>query len=1040
MLFAKFQFYALLMVLTILLDVNVVISQANVDSSWLSGLSYRNVGPTRGGRATAIAGIAAQPFTFFFGATGGGVWKTEDAGLTWNNISDGQINAGSIGAIEVAASDPNVIYVGTGSACPRGNVSPGIGIYGSTDGGKNWRHLGLNNVGQIGKIVVHPHDPSLVFVAALGQIFGPNPDRGIFRSKDGGKNWQKVLFAGDTTGAVDLAMDPQNPRMLYAALWRAERKPWTLIDGGLDGGIWKSVDGGDTWLKLEAGLPTGLLGRIGIAVSPANPKRIWAIINAAVEDDAGLYRSDDGGESWSRICRDHALRQRGWYYSHITADPKDENTVYVNNVSLLKSVDGGKTFDTRIRTPHGDHHGLWVNPDNPQIMINCNDGGACVSLNGGKTWSTQHNQPTSEFYRVTVDNQFPYYLYAGQQDNSTISVPSKDPGGVTDFEHWHSVGGSESADVGVNPLNPDIVWATSYSGEITYLDRKTGFMREVTAYPHYTEGTEQRKLKYRWQWNFPVLVSRFNPNVVFTGSNYIHRTDDKGQTWKIISPDLTRDIDKYHGIPGGPIQHDATGVEVYCSVFALEESPFQEGELWAGTDDGRIHISRNGGVDWQEITPGKIIPLEGTINKIELSSHAPGRALVAIQNYRNHDYKPYILLTSDYGKNWKLLTNGQNGIPEGHFVRAIAEDPDRKGLFFAGTEFGIYLSFDEGRHWQPFQLNLPVTPITDIEIVEKDLVFSTQGRAFWVLDDLSHLHQLSDAVMRSEKHLFLPRNSYHTNIGDNELRIRLYLKTALPKGQKAQLEILDNSGHIIRTLSTDADNKLNKITLKEGLNEIRWNLHHEGPELVKNLVTMTIGNPAEGPMAAPGNFQVRVTIGDWSALEPFQILKDPRWTDVSESDYLAQQDLCLEIRDMITDSQRRIKNLRSAADQLKSISEVTVKAGYSRDLDSLAKQITRRLTDVEDQLIQNKSEVSQDNINYPRVFSNHIARLYQVATQDHHRPTGGVLERYEDLKKEYAGIVVQYKKVMEEELPEFNYLLEKVEAPRVVLPERVKEQ
>jgi len=998
------------------------------------GMQYRFAGPTRGGRVTAVTGIPSQPFTFLMGATGGGVWKTDDAGMSWRNLSDGQIAAGSIGAIAVAPSDPATIYAGTGSACPRGNVSAGIGMYKSEDGGKNWRHAGLPEAGQIGKILVHPQNPELVYVAALGHLFGKNPERGVYRSKDGGESWEKILFLSDSTGAVDLAVNPHNPREMYAALWRTERKPWTLIDGGPEGGIWKTNDGGDTWEKLAGGLPSGLLGRIGLAVSPADPDRVWALINATEEEDAGLYRSDDAGRSWQRICRDHKIRQRGWYYTHLTADPKDENTLYVNNVGFFKSIDGGKTFDTRIKTPHSDHHGLWINPDNTQVMINCNDGGACVSLNGGKTWSTQLNQPTSEFYRLTVDNQFPYRLYAGQQDNSTISVPSHDPGGITDTQHWHSIGGGECADVAVDPRNPDMVWATSYSGEITITNLATGHERQVTPYPHYTEGTEQRDLKYRFQWNAPVLISTHNPDVIYHTSNYVHRSTDKGQNWEIISPDLSRDLDQYHDIPGGPIQHDATGVEVYSSIFAFEESPLQEGELWAGTDDGRLHLSRNGGESWKEITP-EGMPFEGTVNKIELSSLAPGRAFIAVYNYRYDDFRPYIYRTTGYGASWTLLTDGENGIPGNHFVRSIAEDPDRRGLLYAGTEYGLYFSLDDGASWQSLQLNLPNVPITDMEVHEKDLVLSTQGRGYWILDDLTPLQQVDAASLESGYYLFEPRATYRTNVDDYEARLYTYFAKA-PE-DPVLIEILDESGSVIRSYATDSEKELNKIKVRQGLNRFIWDLRHEGPELVGNLVTMVIRNPSPGPKAVPDRYQVRVSSGDWSQTQPLEVKADPRWTDITPADYEAQLDLALDIREMISQAQRRIKNLRALREQIESVAQLAGQAGYEGKIQELAKEISTQLTEVEDQLIQNKAEASQDNINYPRVFSNHIGRLYGVVAGDDHRPSGGALERYEDLKIEYRAIVRAYQQVMENELPRFNELLEQEEVKRLIVPERL---
>ena len=1006
-------------------------------SEFFEGMKYRSVGPTRGGRVTAVEGFSSQMFSFLMGSTGGGIWKTDDAGNSWNNISDGQIQAGSIGAIAVAPSDPNIIYVGTGSACPRGNVSAGIGMYKSMDGGKKWQSIGLPDAGQIGKIVVHPQQADWVYVAVLGHIFGPNEERGVYHSKDGGKTWEKSLFVSNKTGAIDLVINPHNPREIYAAMWQAERKPYTLIDGGAEGGIWKTMDAGKTWKQLEGGLPSGLMGRIGLALAASNPNKVYAIIQTKDEKQGGVWRTDNAGNSWKRISRDHQLRQRGWYYSHIFADPKDENTLYIGNVGFFKSIDGGKNFE-RIRSPHSDHHALWINPHQPKIMIMGNDGGACISLNGGKTWSTQYNQPTSEFYRLTVDDQFPYRLYAGQQDNSTISVLSRPLNEqLTPFGQWEWAGGSECGDVGVNHQNHNLVWGGSYSGEITILDKATGHVRQVTAYPHYTEGTEMRDLKYRWQWNFPIVVSQYDPNVVYHASNYVHRTTNNGQDWEIISPDLTQKLDKYFDIPGGPIQHDATGVEVYSSIFALEESPHQQGELWAGSDDGLLHISRDGGQNWSNITPPNM-PKEGTINKIELSTHSAAKAYIAVYNYRYDDFKPYIFRTTNYGKSWTLLTNGSNGIPEKHFVRAIAEDPDRVGLLYAGTEYGMYVSFDDGKNWQSLQLNLPHVPITDLEVRQKDLVLSTQGRAFWILDDLTPLHQLNEQTAKAEQHLFQVRNTYRTNIRGFNANIYFYIKEQPDSTTKVSLEILDKAGKRVRFFSNQANKDENEeeLKVKKGFNSLRWNLRHLGPKVVKNLVTMVIRNPPSGPIVVPATYQARLKVNDWSSTVDFEVLPDPRWTAIKQEDYQAQLDLAMDVSELISESHRFVENLRSARQQANGFAALAIKTGKDSLILKKAKALDKKLTAVEDQIIQNKAEASQDNINFPRVFSNHIGRLYSVLVNAHHRPTAGVLERYEDLKKEYKGIKENYQKVMEEDLEEFKKLLKDKKVEMIILPSK----
>ncbi len=997
-----------------------------IEPALLETMEWRSVGPSRGGRATAIEGIAEKPYTFFMGTTGGGVWITNDAGQEWKNISDQQITVGSIGAIEAADADANIIYVGTGSADPRGNISAGNGIYRSLDGGENWKHIGLKDAGQISKIITHPDDPMTVWVSVLGNIFGPGTTRGVYKSTNGGDSWRNVLYVNDSTGSSDIVMDPENPRILYAAMWQAERKPWTLIDGGTNGGIWKSKDGGETWEKLGGGLPTGLLGKIEMAVSPANPNRVWAIIQTKVEEDGGVYHSSDKGKTWKRINGDHKLRQRGWYYSHITAHPTEENTLYASNTGFYKSVDGGVSWDQRISTPHGDNHGVWINPQNPDIMINCNDGGANITLNGGASWSTQHNQPTSEFYRLTLDNGFPYRLYAGQQDNSTISVPAYDLPAVSDTEHWMAIGGGECADVAVDPRNRNIVYATSYSGEMTYTNLETGEQRQITAYPHYTEGTAMSDLKYRWQWNYPIFLSKYNPDHIYQASNYVMRSADKGQTWEIISPDLTRNIKEYQGIPGGPIQHDATGVEVYSSIFALEESPQEEGVIWAGSDDGLIHITRNGGESWENITP-KSIPYEATINKIELSTHAPGRAFVAAYHYRYNDFKPYLLRTDDYGKSWKLLTDGSNGIPSNHFVRAVAEDPDVKGLIYAGTEFGMYVSFNDGKSWQSLQLNLPYTPITDMEVYNKDLAISTQGRAFWILDDLTPLHQIK-AAAAAENYLFKPRNTVRTNVGGwKGLSANIHFKVSEnAKNGTVKLAIVDSQNDTAKTWSLNDD-------LKAGMNKVSWDLRYDAPKMADNFVAMVFSTKsAPGPKAVPGIYKVHLTVNGEIQTQELEIVKDPRWENITVADYQEQYDFAQEIKSLINESQNHIRAMRSAKAQIENTASKAMQAGYSESIKAEGEAIISSLNALEEDLFQNKILTSQDEINFPRKWTNHIARLYRVVVDDDDKPTGGMRERYQDLKQQYENYIAPLDEVMNSKIPGFNKMLQSEGVPNII--------
>jgi photosystem II stability/assembly factor-like uncharacterized protein len=978
------------------------------DPALFSAMKYRNIGPFRGGRVTAVAGVPSQPDTFYMGATGGGVWKTTDAGETWVNVSDTFFGSGSIGAIAVAESDPNVVYVGTGTACPRGNVSPGDGVYKSTDAGKTWTHIGLREAGQVGRIRVHPTDPDRVYVAALGHIFGPNEERGVFRSRDGGTTWQKALFVSDQAGAVDLAMDASNPRILYAAIWRVVRKPWTLISGGEDGGLYKSTDGGENWNQVTEGLPEGMTGRIAVAVSPANPERVWTLIEA---EDGGMFRSDDGGETFRLISKDRKLRQRAWYYTHVYADPLDEDTVYALNTAFYKSVDGGKTYES-IRVPHGDNHDLWLNPKNPKILINSNDGGANVSLNGGKTWSIQSNQPTAEFYRVSTDNRFPYRVYGAQQDNSTVSIASRTTTGGITIQNWYPVGGGESGHIAVDPRDANIIYAGSYGGTITRYDHRTGYRRNILDYPQLQLGQAPRDVTYRFQWNAPIRLSPHDPDVLYHASNVVHKSTNEGQSWEVISPDLTRNDEEKQDYSGGPLTRDNTGVEVYGTVFALEESPHQAGLLWVGSDDGLVHLSRDGGANWDDITP-ETMPEWGQVNMVELSTHAAGRAFLAVTRYKMDDFRPYIFRTDDFGATWELITNGRNGIPSNHFVRVVREDPDRKGLLYAGTEFGMYVSFDDGKTWQSLQLNLPVTPITDMQVKDGDLVVATQGRSFWILDDLTPLQQLTPEVAAAKAHLFTPREAYRmgrsgfsrerSGIGENPPNgavIHYYFEEA-PE-EEVTLEILDEAGDVVRSFSSTDEEKeepasffdeesKEKVATETGMNRFVWDLRYPDAELAEGAI---VWGTRRGPKAVPGQYQVRITAGEWTDTRAFGVKKDPRLA-TTEGDFQEQFDLAMKIRDLLVDSHQAIKQIREIREQVEDLAERSNEAGQSEKIEEAAEDVVEKLTAIEEKLNQTKSESNQDPLNFPPMLDNQIIYLYGIVAGSEARPTGGSYVRYE---------------------------------------------
>jgi len=1025
-------------------------SDAALDPGFFNGLSYRATGFNRGGRSTAVSGTPADPFTFYVGYTGGGVWKTVDAGITYQPISDGFFNVGSIGDIKVAASDPNVIFVGTGSGCPRGNISVGDGIYKSTDAGKTWTHVWNPGYVQVPEIAIHPANPDLVYAAVLGDLFAANEERGIYRSTDGGETWEKILFISDRTGFNDIEMNPKNPREMYAAAWTVERTPWSITSGSEEGGIWKSTDGGETWNQLRGGLPRGMIGKVDVTVSPANPDRVWALVEAP-EDRGGVYRSDDAGQSWRQLNDDRNLRQRAWYYTHIYADPQDPDTVYALNTGFYKSTDGGSTFPTSFRVRHGDSHDLWINPDNTNIMVNANDGGGNVTLTGGTSWSEQMNQPTAEFYRVTVDNRFPYRVYGAQQDNSTAAMEAAGGGRRRGDVDFYEVGGGESGHIAVDPSNPNIVYAGSYGGSITRMDTETGMARSIRAYTDVQTGQQAADMKYRFQWNAPIRISPHNSDVVYHASQFVHRTTDGGHSWEIISPDLTTNDPTKQGYSGGEgITRDSTGVEVYTTIFAFEESPHTPGLLWAGSDDGLIHVSQDNGATWENITP-PLMPEGGTVNVIDLSAHSPGRVNVAVFRYREGDFRPYIFQTSDFGANWSLLTDGTNGIPDNHFVRVVREDPNREGVLYAGTEFGMYASFDNGMNWQSFQLNLPVTPITDMLIANDDLVVATQGRAFWVLDNISALGQITKEVESSEAWLFTPRTSYRG--GGPNPEIRYYLSEQPTEEMK--LEILDSRGEVVQELTASPGEKAEQPSLppgippeyaamylaqmgggnlsaRVGMNTFRWNGRYDSIYEVPDGIVQWAGGSAAGPKAVPGTYQVRLTIGDWSQTRSLNYQKDPR-LETTQADFVEQLRLAREVGAYGERLYDALLQLRSVQEQSMEIGKRLDDAGYGDEALTAANEMNRKLDGVEAKLTQVQGEAGQDALNFPGQLDNQINAVYSTVSGPDTPVLRGAYERWDDLEPQLQPLLDQIQEIYSADLVAFNELVRNMGAGPVIM-------
>jgi len=915
------------------------VAAASVSPGLFRDLEYRMIGPSRGGRVTAVAGHRDLPSTFYMGTTGGGVWKTIDSGHTWRPISDGYFDTGSIGAIRVADSDPDVIYVSTGSDGLRSNVIIGTGVYKSTDAGETWRPVGLEKTGNSGAVLIHPSNPDLVFVAAIGNPFSSNPERGVYRTQDGGATWEHVLFVSDRTGAVDLEFAPDDPDQIYATTWLAERKGWTIISGGREGGVYKTTDGGDTWTLLTNGLPMGLRGKADLAVTAADPDRVYVLIEAP-PGEGGLYRSDDRGNSWRQVTDFQPILNRPFYYLNLEAHPTNPDVLWGMAEGQWRSDDAGETW-RQVSTPHGDNHDMWINPDDPDVYIQSNDGGANITRDDGESWSTQYNQPTAELYQVDVSDDFPYRLYAGQQDNSTISVPSLPPrsmpGGHTAL--WESHGGCETGPVVPKPGDPDIVYANC-KGRFGLYNRRTGQEQQYYVGFWNIYGHNPKDLAYRFQRVAPIHVSPHDPERVYHGSQFLHVTEDGGRTWATISPDLTAFTPETQVVSGSPITIDVTGEEHFSVIYEIQESPHERGVIWVGANDGPIHVTRDNGRSWTDVTPPDVPPY-GRVQTIEVSPHRASTAYASILLYQNGDFAPYVYRTGDYGATWTRITTGENGIPAGYPVRVVREDPDRAGLLYAGTEFGMFLSFDDGAHWQPFQQNLPATPVTDIKLVDQDLVLSTMGRGFWIMYDITPLHEISEAVSRRDAYLFQVKDPYRLG-GQAGFRDRApdepqypapgahidYYLGRAPDGD-VTLDILDATGHLVRRFSSDAaagsnpaptevsaaDWRLEPVGTDPlpktaGMHRVLWDLRYPGP-----WSTSDSQSGARGPIAPPGLYQARLSVGAWTRTVSFEAKMDPRIVDegwVTDADVSAQVELALKARDALSSARLAVVRLEAA--------------------------------------------------------------------------------------------------------------------------------
>lgn len=999
-----------------------------VDSARYAGLQWRSIGPYRGGRVTAVAGVPAEPLVYYMGATGGGVWKTEDGGNNWRNISDGYFRVGSVGAIAVADEDPNVIYVGTGESPVRGvSSSWGDGVYKSTDGGRTWAHVGLTDSRQISGIVVHPRNSDIVYVAAQGSRWGPSTERGVYRSTDGGTTWSRVLYVDSITGPSSLVMDPTNPRILYVSMWDHDRTPWRVRSGGKGSGIHKSTDGGTTWTKLAGGLPAGIIGKSSVSVSHANPDRVFALIEA---DSGGLYRSDNGGKQWTRVNDDRLLRARAWYYIHVHADPSNADVVWVMNAPLLKSIDGGRTF-TNVPVPHGDNHALWINPHDSRYVINGNDGGANVSFDGGRSWSTQSNQPTAQFYRVNTDARFPYSVYAGQQDNSSVAVPSRTFGSGIDFTDWHDVGGCESARPAFDPANPRYVYAGCYQGIISEYDADTRVTRNVMAYPALGLAEPSDEQKYRFNWSAPIITSPHDRSTIYHGGNVLLRSTDRGRTWTAISPDLTRNEKDKQGPGGGPITNEGAGGEVYNTIYDVVESPHERGVIWIGTDDGLVHLTRDGGAAWSNVTPRGLG--EATINAIEVSPHDRGTAYLAVNRFKWNDNAPYIFRTTDYGKTWTRLTKG---IRDGDPVRVVREDPTRRNLLYAGTESGMYLSLDGGANWQPWQLNLPRVPVTDLQVRERDLVASTEGRAFWILDDLSPLYAMHDSVVRAPAFLFAPRGAYRVygmegqgNVGRNPppgALLYYHLAQAPDSADTLRLEILDAEGTVVRALTSRPARGVQApgvtpprpLPTTPGLHRVNWDLRGED---VGRVPGMFLVSGTRGYRVPSGSYRVRLTIGGMARTQPLDVLDDPR-LELTAEEASARATVLRAVHRQAREVSDYATRLGAVRVQAKALAERVRAAKAADTVARAADSLAARASRIEERLVQPRARTFQDVVNFRNGFFDQVLFLAESIDETDAVVTGGMTDRMAELATQWTGLRRDAAAVLEDGVRAVNAL------------------